>query len=122
MCVSVSDGVPSKLARARWGVGPYWGITVIPTCGAAAAPVMPQVGPTWGRGFFCEAPVRPSQASYPLPEFRESFPEIWAPSGFEEIFAKFGRVSAFRYVCDAACDTCGDASTWARRHRLGIDC
>ena len=25
------------------------GFTVIPTCGAVAAPVMPQVGPTWGR-------------------------------------------------------------------------
>ena len=37
--------VLSKLARTRGGVRPHWGITVIPTCGAAPAPVMPQVRP-----------------------------------------------------------------------------
>ena len=31
------------------GVRPHRGITVIPTCGAAPAPVMPQVRRTWGR-------------------------------------------------------------------------
>ena len=45
-----------KLARARGGVRPHWGITVIPTCGAAPAPVMPQVGRTWGRAESRENP------------------------------------------------------------------
>lgn len=34
-----------KLARARGGMRPLRGITVIPTCGAAPAPVMPRVSP-----------------------------------------------------------------------------
>ena len=42
---TTSCSVLSKLARARGGVRPHWGITVIPTCGAAPAPVMPQVRP-----------------------------------------------------------------------------
>ena len=53
--------VLSKLARTRGGVRPHWGITVIPTCGAAPAPVMPQVRRTWGRAESREKPhVRPS--------------------------------------------------------------
>ena len=48
--------VLSKLARARGGVGPHRGITVIPTCGAAPAPVMPQVRRTWGRAESRETP------------------------------------------------------------------
>jgi len=53
--------VLSKLARAWGGVRPHRGITVIPTCGAAPAPVMPQVRRTWGRAESREKPqVRPS--------------------------------------------------------------
>ena len=52
----------SKLARARGGVRPHRGITVIPTCGAAPAPVMPQVRRTWGRAESREKPQVP-----PLP-------------------------------------------------------
>jgi hypothetical protein len=53
--------VLSKLARAWGGVRPHRGITVIPTCGAAPAPVMPQVRRTWGRAESRENPqVRPS--------------------------------------------------------------
>ena len=48
--------VLSKLARTRGGVGPHRGITVIPTCGAAPAPVMPQVRRTWGREMCGENP------------------------------------------------------------------
>jgi hypothetical protein len=55
--MTYSQGV----ARARGGVRPHWGITVIPTCGAAPAPVMPQVRRTWGRAESREKPhVRPS--------------------------------------------------------------
>ena len=35
---------------------PLRGITVIPTCGAAPAPVMPQVRRTWGRAESRENP------------------------------------------------------------------
>ena len=53
----------SKLARAWGGVRPHRGITVIPTCGAAPAPVMPQVRRTWGRAESREKPqVRPLSA------------------------------------------------------------
>ena len=48
--------VLSKLARTRGGVRPHRGITVIPTCGAAPAPVMPQVRRTWGREMCGENP------------------------------------------------------------------
>ena len=58
---AVTRDVLSKLARAWGGVRPHWGITVIPTCGAAPAPVMPQVRRTWGRAESRENPhVRPS--------------------------------------------------------------
>jgi hypothetical protein len=48
--------VLSKLARAQGGVRPHRGITVIPTCGAAPTPVMPQVRRTWGRAESREKP------------------------------------------------------------------
>ena len=48
--------VLSKLARAWGGVRPHRGITVIPTCGAVPAPVMPQVRRTWGRAESRENP------------------------------------------------------------------
>ena len=48
--------VLSKLARAQGGVRPHRGFTVIPTCGAAPAPVMPQVRRTWGRAESRENP------------------------------------------------------------------
>jgi len=67
LCIWVCRWVPallhvlSKLARAWGGVRPHRGITVIPTCGAAPAPVMPQVRRTWGRAESREKPqVRPS--------------------------------------------------------------
>ena len=48
------------------GLRPHRGITVIPTCGAAPAPVMPQVRRTWGRAESRENPqVRPSPALHP---------------------------------------------------------
>ena len=42
--ISKAYDVLYELARARGGVRPHRGITVIPTCGAVPAPVMPQVG------------------------------------------------------------------------------
>ena len=51
-----TGSVRSKLARTWGGVRPHRGITVIPTCGAAPAPVMPQVRRTWGRAESRENP------------------------------------------------------------------
>ena len=61
--VSIVSGIEKKddlcaieTSPARGGVRPHWGITVIPTCGAAPAPVMPQVRRTWGRAESRENP------------------------------------------------------------------
>ena len=55
-CTPTYRDVLSKLARAQGGVRPHRGITLIPTCGAAPAPVMPQVRRTWGRAESREKP------------------------------------------------------------------
>ena len=44
------------VARARGGVVHTWGITSLSPGGASCAPVMPQVGPTWGLPQAYDAP------------------------------------------------------------------
>ena len=84
--------VLSKLARTWGGVRPHRGITVIPTCGAAPAPVMPQVRRTWGRAESREKPqvcaVRTGRSvHYMFCKYENAWPNALRVITFSSIFA-----------------------------------
>ena len=60
------------------GVRPHRGITVIPTCGAAAAPVMPQVRRTWGRAESREKPQVCAVYQYMFCKYENAWPNAWS--------------------------------------------